>query len=82
MKLLDFIKEKLGDSKCGGRGRCSKCGETVNNVAYHESTHIKSDDAWRIKCPKCDYPLTTLVNRFTFGKRTNVCTKCGYEQSE
>jgi len=28
---------------CGGRGKCSKCGEIVGNVAYHESVCGKID---------------------------------------
>jgi len=28
---------------CGGRGRCSKCGQMFSNVAYHESICGKED---------------------------------------
>lgn len=40
MGILGFIRKafnKDSEQKCGGRGRCSKCGEFVNNVAYHEA---------------------------------------------
>ena len=31
---------------CGGRGKCSKCGQMFNNVAYHESICGKEADIW------------------------------------
>jgi len=35
-KILDELSHKVG-----GRGQCPKCGEVVNNVAYHSAWDCK-----------------------------------------
>lgn len=38
MSELDSFEDMVGNAnRCGGRGRCSYCGEMHNNVAYHSA---------------------------------------------
>lgn len=54
MEMVDGeIQDRIGNLM-GGRGKCSKCGGLVNNVAYHEAHDCKDGVGnEKVECPNC-----------------------------